>query len=272
MNDLRANSRSYLYDQPNRVIPAKSDIAFDTVRGIDHDQDLWFQLRGHSYNALVDAATPLLGLAIRVRKMDKDTEVQVLYDRVHNQVAAIGEEIRKLGYDNGVILAYRYCLCSFLDEAVMGTPWGSQSVWAERSLLSVYHNETWGGEKFFTIMSRMLMEPEQYKDVLEFIYVCLCLGFKGKYSVQQNGGEELQRIIEKLHRVLRRMRGDAPEQLGDAMVNVAPRNYRYDRRLPWWTPWAVGTGLLMAVFLVYSFKLSLVTSEVLDALQKILAT
>ncbi|MEL1266371.1 type IVB secretion system protein IcmH/DotU [Pseudoxanthomonas putridarboris] len=271
MNQQRPTPVPFQYDQPDRPILRKSDIAFDTVRGIDHDADLWFQLRGHSYNALVDAATPLLGLSIRIRRMDNDAEVQALYDRVHNQIAAIGEEVRSLGYDNGVLMAYRYCLCSFLDEAVMGTPWGSQSVWAERSLLSAYHNETWGGEKFFTIMSRMLMEPEQYKDMLEFIYICLCLGFKGKYQVQHNGNEELQRIIEKLHRVLRQMRGDAPEQLGEASTNVAPSNYRYDRRLPWWTPWAVGAGVLAAAYFVYAFRLSLVTSEVLQALDKILA-
>lgn len=271
MKEPDSTSSPYLYDQPDRPIARKADIAFDTVRGIDHDADLWFQLRGHSYNALVDAATPLLGLAIRIRRMDQEADVQALYDRVRAQIAAIGEEVRVLGYDSGVLLAYQYCLCSFLDEAVMGTQWGSQSVWAQRSLLSAYHNETWGGEKFFTIMSRMLMEPEQYKDVLEFIYVCLCLGFKGKYQVQHNGGDELQRIIEKLHRVLRQMRGDTPEHLGEGEANLAHSNYRYDRRLPWWTPWAVAGGVLAAAYAVYAFRLSRVTSEVLQALDKILA-
>jgi len=42
-----------------------------------------------------------------------------------------------------------YVLCSLLDETVLGTPWGSESVWAGQGLLIGFHNEAWGGEKFF---------------------------------------------------------------------------------------------------------------------------
>lgn len=262
---------SYRYDPAGHAIADKADIAFETVSGIDHDADLWFQLRGHSYNPLVDAAMPLFGLAIRIRKMDMDADVQALYERVHSQIAAIGQEVRGLGYDSGVLASYQYCLCAFLDEAVMGTVWGAQSVWAQRSLLSAYHQETWGGEKFFTILTRMLMEPEHYKDVLEFLYLCLCLGFKGRYQVRDDGNDELKHILRKLHRVLRQLRGDAPEHLGESSANAAPRNYRFSRRLPWWTPWAVGAGVLVAAYAVYAFRLRLVTTEVLQALDKILA-
>ncbi len=58
-----------------------------------------------------------------------------------------------------MLMAYRYILCTFLDEAVMGTPWGANTCWAEHSMLSRFHNETWGGEKVFTILSRLENEP-----------------------------------------------------------------------------------------------------------------
>ena len=39
-----------------------------------------------------------------------------------------------------------------LDEAVLSTPWGAQSEWAQHPLLVTLHREAWGGEKFFEML------------------------------------------------------------------------------------------------------------------------
>lgn len=268
-----AQSRAGLrYDPIDRPVEQKSRISFDTVVGLDDDPDLVFQLRGGSYNPLVDAATPLLGLALRLRRMDSyEGDVQALYERVYHQIAAIGEEARGQGYNNGVLMAYRYCLCTFLDEVVMGTPWGSESPWAARSLLSAYHNETWGGEKFFTLLSRLSMEPQDFRDVLEFLYLCLCLGFRGKYRIRHDGDEELTRVTEKLHRLLRGLRGDAPEAFGDRRRNVVSKRYAFQRTVAWWIPWATAAVVLAVVYTGYALSLRGIRSEVVRALDTVLA-
>ena len=53
----------------------------------------------------------------------------------------------------------------------MTSPWGGQSMWASQSMLAYFHNETWGGEKFFAILSRAMMEGEKFQELLEFIYL-----------------------------------------------------------------------------------------------------
>ena len=260
------------YDPADRPIDRKERISFETVAGLDQDPDLAFQLRGGSYNPLVDAATPLLGLALRLRRMEQyDGDVQALYERVYHQVAAIGEEARQQGYDNGVLMVYRYCLCTFLDEIVMGTPWGSESPWAARSLLSAYHNETWGGEKFFTLVSRLSMEPQTFRDVLEFLYLCLCLGFKGKYRIRHDGGDELQRVTEKLHRLLRGLRGETPEGFSDRRRNVLSKRYGFQRSIAWWVPWLAVASILTVAYSVYALSLHGISAEVVRALDSVLA-
>lgn len=257
--------------EPQRAaLTNKADVSFNTVEQIDQDSDLWFQIRGYGYNPLVDASLPIIGLVMRIRKLNKNPNVDELYTTVRNQIATIGEEIAQHKYDNATQLAYRYCLCSFVDEAVMGTPWGAQSIWAERSLLSIYHDETWGGEKFFTIMSRMLMDQEKYRDVLEFMYVCLCMGFKGRYGVQINSGDELQAIITKLHKALRQMRGETPETLTAAHSNVASRNFRVGKQWAWWAPWAAAAVVLVLAFVIYSLVLNATTNEVIRSLDTVL--
>lgn len=264
------SDRNFHRTPPAPGVEKKLDIAFDTVDQLDHDADLAFQLRGFSINPLVDAAMPLFGLAIRLRKLEKFTHVNDLHEAVRDQIVAIDEEIRRHGYDSSLHMVYRYALCSFVDDVVLTTPWGSSSPWAERSLLSIFHNETWGGEKFFTVLTRMLMDPERYRDVLEFKYLCLCLGFKGKYGVRHDQDEALREIILKLHRALRQLRGEAPEELTNARANIASRSYRLARQWPLWSPWAIGAGVLAVLYALFAMNLGTTTDLVLHSLDGIL--
>lgn len=229
-----------------------------------------FQLRGAFKNPMLDAAMALFGLSIRLYTLDAHSNVQRLYDDICNQIRTILEEIRQLDYDDASFKAYSYCLCLFMDETVMRRPWGVDSVWSEHPLLSEFHQETWGGEKFFTLLERMSMDAAKYQDVLEFMYFCLCLGLKGKYAVQDKGDEDVQKIITRLHRIIRELRGPTPDRLTDPLKNVAPRNYRIKRQWPWWSPWLIASALLVAIYTAYSLRLNAITQEVLQSLDNIL--
>ncbi|MCQ9837194.1 type IVB secretion system protein IcmH/DotU [Pseudomonas aeruginosa] len=260
----------FLRIAPPADIRDKGSMLYDSVFRIDQDDDLQFQLRGHSLNPLIDAAQPLLGLVIRLRRLDRCDDIPKLYASVRDQITALSEEVRQLGYDGATQLAYRYALCAFIDEAVMATAWGQASLWRERSLLSYHHNETWGGEKFFTVLARMQIDPARYRDVLEFKYLCLCLGFQGKYGQQHNNRDTLNSIIVKLHRILRVQRGDAPERLTDGTDNVASRRYRLARQWPLWTPWAIAAVVVAAAYVYFSVRLGGTTEQVLRSLENIL--
>ena len=64
--------------------------------------DSSFQLRGLEDNRLIDAATPLLGLVIRVRRLADFREVETLYQQVVDEVAGdvgvvAGQGLRVVG-------------------------------------------------------------------------------------------------------------------------------------------------------------------------------
>lgn len=229
-----------------------------------------FDMRGLAWNPLCDAATPLIGLVIRLRRLDRHNDVPALYQSVSNQITTIMEEVSQLDYDPGTLKAYSYSLCLLLDEVVMSTSWGKSSTWSARSLLSQFHEETWGGEKFFTVLTRMNTEATKYQHVLEFMYQCLISGLKGKYGNQAKGDDEIQKIINQLHSVLRPLRGETPKRLTDPLSNVAPRNYRIKRAWPLWTPWALAAAVLTCAYTIYSIRLNAITQEVLVSLERIL--
>lgn len=243
------------------------DNDIDRSLGFANEQ---FQLRGLEDNRLIDAATPLLGLVIRVRRLKKFKNVESLYRQVVDDVAGIDRELVEQGYDRPTVVAYRYVLCAFIDEAVLGTDWGAHSVWSQRSLLSCFHSETWGGEKVFAILARMEQEPERYREMLAFIYLCLCLGFEGRYKVMANGREEYEQISRGLYEQLRSLRGDQEERaLTQAMENVTPARNRLRSGLPLWGIAGLFVTAMAGVFTLYNVALNERIKDVLSVLEQL---
>ncbi len=122
----------------------------------------------------------------------------------------VGREIRKgerklneMEVDRASVLVIRYCLCAAIDEAVCRQEWGSNSNWSQNSLLSEFHNETSGGDKFFTILERLKADPRKYRHLIEFLYLLIQLGFQGKYGREERGGEKLADIASTIYRLVR---------------------------------------------------------------------
>lgn len=246
-----------------------SDLLYDHAAQLDMDSDYWFRLRGHSINPMIDAVTPLLGMVLRVRLLASHEQVGELYRQVVAEIQAIEQELITHGYENGVMLSFRYTLCTFIDEAVMGREWGSQSEWSEHSLLTRFHNETWGGEKVFVLLAKLEEEPNRYRDILEFIYLCLCLGFEGRYRVMSNGRKEFEQVVRRLHHTLY---GDAVERPVSFHMDLGqqPSRYQLPRQLSLRAV-CVGTlVLLAAIFGLYHHHLEQQTQDVIRQLSELL--
>jgi len=239
-----------------------------TYAGYPADPD--FQLRGTFQNPMIDAAMPLFGLVMRLRTLDSLPNIQEVHQQVRTQVDNIVEEMRLRGYESAQLLAYSYALCLYLDEAVMSRPWGRNSCWSQESLLSIFHHETWGGEKIYTVLSRLMQEPQRYIDVLEFLYLCLGLGLKGKYCLAPKVDEAVNALLQQIYTLIREVRGPVPEQVCEPLANVAPSHFRMRRQWPWWSPLLISVVAMAVVYGIYSYRLHLLTTEVLESLNGIL--
>ncbi len=221
-------------------------------------------------NVFIDAATPLFGLSMRVHSLSYCDNVGDIYNQAVNEVKAIEISLTEQGVEPATLMAYRYVLCAFLDEAVMGTEWGASSEWAEHSMLSRFHNETWGGEKVFSILGRLETDVARYRDLLEFIYHCLILGFEGKYRVMDGGVAEREKVISRLYGLLKQISGTDPQVLTVQSNKVIKSNYKLAYQIPIWAVLAGFSTFCAGAFVIYSYFLSSKTSDVLIQLNQIL--
>ncbi|WP_051306990.1 type IVB secretion system protein IcmH/DotU [Desulfomicrobium escambiense] len=135
---------------------------------------------------------------------------------------ALGCEI-----DHAQVLAAKYVLCSALDESVSTSPLGAGGDWSNQALLATFHNETWGGEKFFQITERCMQQPARNLYLLELIYLLLSLGFEGRYKLQSRGSIELELLRERIYRQVRMLRGEPGQDLCKKLPEGKYRNKIY---------------------------------------------
>ncbi|NNA67831.1 type IVB secretion system protein IcmH/DotU [Pseudomonas gessardii] len=161
-------------------------------------------------NPLVTAAWDLLSEVVRLKGGSAREGLHSLNDRLSSGITLFEQRAHHDAIPDSQIMAARYVLCSVIDEAVGTTAWGRQSDWSQMSLLSSFHNETFGGEKFFELLERLSRDPFKHLAMLELMYLCLALGFEGKYRVMERGLLQLEGIRDALYRQIIHVRGDAP--------------------------------------------------------------
>jgi type VI secretion system protein ImpK len=207
-------------------------------------------------NPLLQAASPLLILIGRLRTSLSNPDVAGLRRQALEQVREFEERARAGGVPTETVVAARYALCAALDEAVLSTPWGGQSEWGQHSLLITLHRENWGGEKFFDMLAGISNDPARHIDLMEVQYVCLALGFAGKYGVADRGHTRLAEIQTDLNRRIRTFRGVPAPDLSLHWRGMQDRRNPVIRYVPWWVVGAFTLVVLTAAFIFYQVRLS----------------
>lgn len=209
-----------------------------------------------SLNALVAAASDLLSEVVRLKHSETIDDLHALNERLAAGLNLFETRALHNGAENSQVMAARYVLCTVIDEAVVTTPWGKESAWSQMNLLSRFHNETFGGEKFFQLLDRLSKNPVKHLPMLELMYLCLSLGFEGKYRVQARGMLELEGIRDALYRQIRQLRGDVSRQLSPHWEGLPDQRRRLVHIVPAWMVVAFTVACLIVIYSGFAWVLS----------------
>ena len=161
-------------------------------------------------NPLVAMANPILAAVPQIRRTLKHPNPASLQASLRDQLEALETSAFSAEISDETIDAAVYALCALLDESAAATPWGRN--WVENGLLQALRGESNGAEGFFARLDRLSQEPDRNADLLEFFYICMALGFEGRYRGAEGGRQELDQVRERLYAQIARRR-PRPEAL-----------------------------------------------------------
>lgn len=223
-------------------------------------------------NPLVNAASMLLAVFSKIQQSMSHPNVGGLHQHLVGEIRSFDSRAKEQGIKPEVVLAARYILCAALDEAVLNTPWGAESPWTQRTLLSVFHNETHGGEKFYQIVDRMRERPAENMAILELMYLLLSLGFEGKYRVVQRGREKIEQLRDELFKSIRAQRGSYERTLSPSGEGLGRVRNSLAYYVPMWVIVSVFAGILVLGFSGFRYWLHQSSTQVVQKLNDLAQT
>lgn len=155
-------------------------------------------------NPLIAMANPILGAVPQIRRALKHPDPAMLRENLRDQIESFETSAMSAEIPDSTATAAVYALCALLDESAAATPWGGG--WIEQGLLQELRGETSGGEGFFRLLDDISVDPESNADLLEFFYICLALGFEGRYRQAEGGHQALDEIRNSLYATISRRR------------------------------------------------------------------
>ena len=191
---------------------------------------------------LVAAASPLLQLLAQLRMAHHASNPHALRARVVQDLGTFQRQAREMGIAMDLLRPAHYALCASIDDVVLNTPWGAASGWAGQTLLAAFHRGARGTDQVFDDLRQMETEPAKFLPVIELSYLCLSLGFMGRYR-EARGGGELESLRSEAHAAIAAQRPAAPPELSRRWRGVTVP-YRPQRRgVPVWVALAGAVAL-----------------------------
>jgi type VI secretion system protein ImpK len=206
-------------------------------------------------NPLEKSASVLLNLLSQIRNTSSHPNSTGLHKQLATEIQNFESTAQREGIPPETIFIARYALCTVIDEFVMSTPWGAGSIWSTQSLLSLFHKETRGGERFFQMLNKLNQNPAKNIDLLELLYLCLSLGFQGRYRVAPNGINELEEIRESLYYTIRQQQEEPEPALSPHWEGLNKSAIEKTVLVPAWLAAGIAILLLVGLFSLWRFSL-----------------
>jgi len=150
---------------------------------------------------LTTLCTDIFLIIIRMRESEDLGEPAPLRKLLLHFIELFRKNCRAMNLNSGAIDDAVYALVALLDETVMSIEGKCRDFWVANPVQLELFGDNLAGEGFFRKLDALMKEPEKSKDLLELYYICLALGFQGKYRLFDNPTER-EETINTLARLL----------------------------------------------------------------------
>jgi type VI secretion system protein ImpK len=210
------------------------------------------------FENLALAYQDVLTVIVRLRANRQHVEnAEAFRANIRGLLKKAAQEAGKRGYTAEDSRVATFAVVALLDETVLSLGNPVFHDWQRAPLAVELYGMGVAGEIFFTSLDRLLARTDSASlaDLLEVYYLCLLLGFGGRYG--RGGSADLRDYTNRAGQRIRQIRGAplplSPSSAPDAGSTVVRHADPWTRRLAF----GAGACLLLALILFAGFRLSL---------------
>lgn len=212
------------------IVEIKSD------QGSYYRSQLYTSYQG--INPLITAAHPILSIIDRIKLSHAFTVNHLFYANLQHELKAFKSRAQQANYDEETVFIASFLLSATLDEIAINR---NQFDTFKQLMPSQAQQDNTPDIQFFKIIDRIIDKPEHYLDLLELIYLCLSLGFEGKYKHQAH--EKLSLITQQLYQTITSVRTQQQKNLFKTAGSSLPASTTAH-----WSMWLAAVVIIISLF------------------------
>lgn len=198
---------------------------------------------------LIGVAMPALMLITRLQNMNEIIDPDRMRVAADAEMRRLHADIIRIGLKSTEARIAHYFICATLDDVVLNSPWGSRSSWTRNNMVSTFHIDAEGGDRVLELAESMRKNPAKYRDLLELAYLCLSLGFEGRFRVTANGQTELKSFRDSLYMAAAQLRGPAASDLSPHWRGSEIPLATQRRAAPLWVAATSAAAIMLGLFI-----------------------
>jgi type VI secretion system protein ImpK len=199
-------------------------------------------------NPLMNLCMPLFDVLGLIRSEAALSLPEDLADTLYQNMKTLEHEAVENQIPGQVVTEVQYAMAALIDEAIMLSQWPGRFHWADRSLQFRLFGEHLAGVNFFVRLEKIRQSGENNLSLLEVYYVCLQLGFQGKYALSQQ--EELKSMQVDIKNQIDLYRGPLSPRLSN---DLEPAPHFTGLSLMNIKPWMIFASAAVILGLLYGF-------------------
>ncbi len=216
-------------------------------------------------NDLIAFAGPVFDLILRL-KAGIVAPSNDLRPKIAAMLTDFENRAERYRFSSKITQVAKFALAAFVDETVLSSNFNLKDEWEKNPLQLEYFGESLAGNKFFEKLAAMNKQVDVTADAVEIYYVCMLLGFKGRYGVYEK--EKLLTIMQETANALVRAGKIRPVELSPHwLANDQPEPPK-PRKMPTWAKISALGGLGFA-FIIYLVMFLVVSKFLQDAINKL---
>lgn len=213
------------------------------------------RLRNHP-NKLVNAFSALLEFAPELESALPPDNPETLRTRLQEELVRARDTAVAGGSSLDRADQAAWSVAALLDDLALNTPWGGTSAWPRQPLVVMLRGDVDAGAQFFSRLEELERHPNRDREMLELQYLCMALGFRGKYRVPGRAGDRsLNAVRVAAARFLRDAdAADAPLSPNWRGVVAADEPQRFT--VPIWVMAALAAVVATGIYVALQMSLS----------------
>ena len=187
-----------------------------------------------------------LALALQLQTAAEFGAADVLRERTRKLLRRAERDAQDAGYDRDDTREATFAVVAFLDETIQGSSWSDREQWLAQPLQLEMYDRNDAGEEFFARLDALRGAVSEHADVLEVYYLCLALGFRGRYEFLPPG--EHRDLVSAVYGDLAKAPQLAPGPLAPHAEPVGRVATTVRYRVPAWAILAACAALAVIVY------------------------